>query len=379
MTFTANSATRGGAVYVHATFARLDHCLFRRNNASEVGGVAYAAGDVTTTDGRTAYDHDHIVNTTSTETTLYHTSTGSHAPRAAGAKLKVTHGTLSENRARAGAAFAAFYAHLEIKHTRAFFEPTWDFPFGDQEIHLLENGTGYGCHNEPHFNKTGNKKGWERCWDSSDEASMLLYQLAILCMVIIAGVANRWRAVSAWNLRYFAAVAGSTVVNTRYDALGDHMRYFKPGPRPDHEMPFADYLAGLGSRFGGADAAAPRRPRLEAAWRPVAAHENELKVRFLEGAGSVPGLQVLGVTDTSRPDARTPTFAVAKAGLSSWALAEALCEQGVWCTAGNHYAGFWHAQAVGLADNDNGMARVGLLHYNTVDEVDRVLRALDAA
>ena len=179
VTFTANSATRGGAVYVHATFARLDHCLFRRNNASEVGGVAYAAGNGS---------HVHGVN-------------GSHAG-AAGARLKVTHGTLSENRARAGAAFAAFYAHLEVKHTRAFFEPTWDLPFGDQEIHLMENGTGYGCHNEPHFNFTGNKVGWERCWDSSDEASMLLYKLAILCMVIIAGVAAGGCVIGSMRLTY---------------------------------------------------------------------------------------------------------------------------------------------------------------------------------
>ena len=188
VTFTANSATRGGAVYVHATFARLDHCLFRRNNASEVGGVAYAAGDVVEVDGAWRWAHAHGVNDT-------------HAG-AAGAKLKVTHGTLSENRARAGAAFAAFYAHLEVKHTRAFFEPTWDLPFGDQEIHLLENGTGYGCHNEPHFNFTGNKVGWERCWDSSDEASMLLYKLAILCMIIIAGIAAGGCVIGSIRLTY---------------------------------------------------------------------------------------------------------------------------------------------------------------------------------
>jgi predicted outer membrane repeat protein len=187
VTFTANSATRGGAVYVHATFARLDHCLFRRNNASEVGGVAYAAGDVVEVDGAWRWAHVHGVNDT-------------HAG-AAGAKLKVTHGTLSENRARAGAAFAAFYAHLEIKHTRAFYE--WDFLFGgDQEIHLMENGTGYGCHNEPHFNFTGNKVGWERCWDSSDEASMLLYKLAILCMIIIAGIAAGGCVIGSIRLTY---------------------------------------------------------------------------------------------------------------------------------------------------------------------------------
>jgi selenocysteine lyase/cysteine desulfurase len=88
--------------------------------------------------------------------------------------------------------------------------------------------------------------------------------------------------------------------------------------------------------------------------------------------------KVLGVTDTTRPEARTSTFAVAKSGFTSWELAEALCKRGIWCTAGNHYAGFWHKQTAGVADNDNGMARIGFLHYNTLDEVDRALRALDA-
>jgi len=140
-----------------------------------------------------------------------------------------------------------------------------------------------------------------------------------------------------------------------------------------------DYLAAVGHRFGGADATAPRRQRLDAAWRAIAAHENELKLRFLDGATSIQGLQILGVTDASRPNARTPTFAVTKSGLASWDLAEALCRQDVWCTAGNHYAGFWQAQTTGVANNADGMARLGFLHYNTLEDVDRSLQALDAA
>ena len=82
-------------------------------------------------------------------------------------------------------------------------------------------------------------------------------------------------------------------------------------------------------------------------------------------------VQVLGVTDTSRPNARTPTFAVAKEGHTSWELAESLCRKGIWCTAGNHYAGFWKAQGGGLANNDDGMARLGMLHYNTLEDVEQ--------
>lgn len=165
VTFTANSASVGGAVYVHATFAQLSHCLFRRNNASDYGGVLYAAGN----------SSQQMLN-------------GSHAYEA-GALVKVTHGVLTENRAPAGAAFAAYYAHLELKHMRTFFVPTWDHPLGDQEVLLRENGTAEGCHNEPHFNVTGRKRNMDRCWDSGDEASLLLYELAILCCVLIVAIA----------------------------------------------------------------------------------------------------------------------------------------------------------------------------------------------
>ena len=53
-----------------------------------------------------------------------------------------------------------------------------------------------------------------------------------------------------------------------------------------------DYIAALGQRFGGADATASRRQRLGAAWHAIGAHEDELKVKFLDGASSVSGLRV---------------------------------------------------------------------------------------
>eukprot|EP00930_Biecheleria_cincta_P039847 TRINITY_DN27349_c0_g1_i1.p1 TRINITY_DN27349_c0_g1~~TRINITY_DN27349_c0_g1_i1.p1 ORF type:complete len:736 (-),score=116.25 TRINITY_DN27349_c0_g1_i1:466-2673(-) len=140
-----------------------------------------------------------------------------------------------------------------------------------------------------------------------------------------------------------------------------------------------DYLASLGTRFGGASGDMARRDRLKAGFLAIAAHERELKVRFLEGAAQIPSLRLLGIPDPQRSASRTSTFAVAKAGLEPQTLASRLCAQGVWCTAGNHYAGFWSAQSGGFATDEEGMARIGLLHYNTLEEVDRILQALDAA
>ena len=66
-----------------------------------------------------------------------------------------------------------------------------------------------------------------------------------------------------------------------------------------------------------------------------------------------------------------------QAGLSPAELAAQLVAQGVWCTAGNHYAGFWNDHSDGLATNADGMCRLGFLHYNTEAEIDRVLQALE--
>jgi len=137
-----------------------------------------------------------------------------------------------------------------------------------------------------------------------------------------------------------------------------------------------DYLAGVGSRFGGAAADLTRRQRLEAAWQAIGAHERELKVRFLTGAAELVDVDVLGVRDIERAEERMPTFAVSKRGIFAEDLARALCERGVWCTAGTHYARLWDEHSGGLATNDRGMARISFLHYNTLDEVDRVLDVL---
>lgn len=143
-----------------------------------------------------------------------------------------------------------------------------------------------------------------------------------------------------------------------------------------------EYLAGLGAQFGGASAEAPRRERLAAGVRAIEEHEAELKGAFLEGVEAMADVRLLGVrastaSQRGQPFARTPTFAIRKEGVEPDELARRLVERGVWCTAGNHYAGLWSQHSGGLATTEGGgMARLGFLHYNTCDEVERALAAL---
>ena len=103
-------------------------------------------------------------------------------------------------------------------------------------------------------------------------------------------------------------------------------------------------------------------------------YEATLSRRFLEGATTVPGLRVYGVTDVERLAERTPTFAVSLEGYTPREVAAYLGEQGIFVWDGHYYA-VAVMERLGLLDQ-GGLVRIGFVHYNTGEEVDRVLDAL---
>jgi cysteine desulfurase family protein (TIGR01976 family) len=134
-----------------------------------------------------------------------------------------------------------------------------------------------------------------------------------------------------------------------------------------------DYLAGIGRTYGS-PAREGRRPALEAAFQAIGSHESELARRFLDGVRSVPRLRLYGIADPARLAERTPTFAVRLEGQHPADTAKALGEQGIFTWDGNYYA-LELMERLGL-EEDGGALRIGFCHYNTTEEVDRVLQAL---
>ncbi|MGH2466754.1 MAG: cysteine desulfurase-like protein [Candidatus Limnocylindrales bacterium] len=139
-----------------------------------------------------------------------------------------------------------------------------------------------------------------------------------------------------------------------------------------------DYLQDLGRRSGPADPAdgAGRRGHLASAFAVIAAHEERLAKRLLEGLAAIPGVRVWGVTSTASRTARTPTVALTLAGVSPREAATALGKAGIFAWDGDFYAQAL-IERLGLADR-GGVLRLGLVHYNTLGEVERVLRAIEA-
>jgi selenocysteine lyase/cysteine desulfurase len=103
-------------------------------------------------------------------------------------------------------------------------------------------------------------------------------------------------------------------------------------------------------------------------------YERGLSEQLIAGLLRVPGLTFYGISDPARFEQRTPTVAIRLAGYTPRELAEALGARGIFVWDGNYYA-INLTERLGLEDH-GGMVRIGLAHYNTAGEIDRLLQAL---
>ncbi|MGI8533780.1 MAG: cysteine desulfurase-like protein [Candidatus Limnocylindrales bacterium] len=139
------------------------------------------------------------------------------------------------------------------------------------------------------------------------------------------------------------------------------------------------YLGWLGSQSGAQidedppDDAAGRPTRLRAAMSASRSYERGLLARLLDGLASV-GAQVRGITDAARLEERCPTVGFTLAGHHPRHIAAFLGERAINVWDGDYYA-YELIRALGLAES-GGMVRVGLVHYSTGQEIDRLIDAL---
>jgi cysteine desulfurase family protein (TIGR01976 family) len=105
-------------------------------------------------------------------------------------------------------------------------------------------------------------------------------------------------------------------------------------------------------------------------WEAIQAHERELGERFL--AGLPDSCQLYGLSGSM--DHRVSTFAFNVEGRSPQAVAEHLGMRDLAVWHGNYYA-LEVMKRLGLED-EGGAVRVGIVHYNTAAEVDRLLDVL---
>ncbi len=138
-----------------------------------------------------------------------------------------------------------------------------------------------------------------------------------------------------------------------------------------------DYIAGLGVTYGGASAVASRREKLRAAWPAILEYEYVLMDRLISGLKAIPGVRIYGITSRFDWDKRVATISIRKEGITPESLAEKLAAENVFVWNGNFYA-VSISERLGV-EQSGGLVRIGLAHYNTLEEVDRCLGVVDRA
>jgi len=133
-----------------------------------------------------------------------------------------------------------------------------------------------------------------------------------------------------------------------------------------------EYLADLGRTLAGSDAL-PRRAALREAYREIGHYERGLCAKLLAGLDKLSEIQIFGINAPERIEERVATVSFTHDRFTAEQMADQLGRAGFFTWHGNYYA-LNLTETLGL--EPAGMLRVGLVHYNTLTEVERFLEAL---
>jgi cysteine desulfurase family protein (TIGR01976 family) len=188
--------------------------------------------------------------------------------------------------------------------------------------------------------------------------------------------------------KFFGPHAG--VLYGKYELL-DSLRAYKVRPAEDrppgkfetgtqnHEgqagtLGAIEYFEWLAQMVRKEAAGGDRRSTLTAAMTALADYERGLCAQLISGLQTIPGLKIWGITDLARLAQRVPTVSFTLAGWHPRRLAERLAAENIYVWDGNYYA-LAVMERLGL-EGQGGALRVGLAHYNTSEEIHRLIDVL---
>jgi cysteine desulfurase family protein (TIGR01976 family) len=139
-----------------------------------------------------------------------------------------------------------------------------------------------------------------------------------------------------------------------------------------------DYLAKLGRAYGGEFAGLfsgfnGRRLELKLAMAALGIYERTLFTCLIEMLQTLPGVRIYGITDPERSHERVPTVVFMRDRHAPRPIAEHLARHRIYVWDGNYYA---QEIMERLGHGEHGMVRVGLAHYNTCEEIERLGAAM---
>jgi len=132
-----------------------------------------------------------------------------------------------------------------------------------------------------------------------------------------------------------------------------------------------DYVEWLGEVNGHLGS---RREKLLGAYESFERYENTLMYQLIDGLLEIPGLNLQGISDSQVMHNRVPTVSFTHSTHSTHKIAEALSNNNIYAWSGHNYA-LEPTRLLNL-DEDEGVVRLGIAHYNTEAEIDRTLAVI---
>ena len=118
-----------------------------------------------------------------------------------------------------------------------------------------------------------------------------------------------------------------------------------------------------------------RRKNLHAAMQAIQEYEKILSERLISGLQEFPDLQIAGISNKNHFSRRVPTVSFTVKNKNPQQIAQKLADENIFVWHGHNYA-LEVVRLMGIEDL-GGVVRIGPVHYNTIQEIDRTLEVLD--
>ena len=135
-----------------------------------------------------------------------------------------------------------------------------------------------------------------------------------------------------------------------------------------------DYLSALAQQTYAEQTASDLRSQMEQAFEAISIQEEVIGDRFLNYLTSKPNIRIIGQTQANRA-VRVPTISFVVEGMHSEKIPLYVDQYKIGIRFGDFYARRL-IEYLGL-DQQGGVVRVSMVHYNTIEEVDRLIQALE--
>lgn len=136
-----------------------------------------------------------------------------------------------------------------------------------------------------------------------------------------------------------------------------------------------DYIAEIAVKYKGKERDLSRREKIKKAFEMIRSYEIELSIELLDKLSNIKNLKIYGIKDKSKLNQRVPVFSMRKEGKHPEEMAKILASENIFCWNG-HFFAIELIRRLELEEK-GGFLRIGLVHYNTIEEIEKFISIIE--